>query len=180
MHPSVTTRSTPSTLVEEVRSKLPTTPRTTTTLPGGAASREAPTCARSGEGVAPQRSIVKEQRARSLRTLLAAGSLFLILLGLFCAIHQGEALAHLLLIRIPARSGAHSHPRIFIHHHNTQHVEPSPAAGVASEGILSPLEGRSMQDPANELPRIPLLGRRVNKGGGSMSCLNGRKGSQLI
>src|SRR5215208_1234624 len=80
MHPSVTTRSTPSTLVEEVRSILPTTPRTTTTLPGGAARREAPPCARSGEGVAPQRSIVKEQRARSLRTLLAAGSLCLILL----------------------------------------------------------------------------------------------------
>src|SRR5215212_11100399 len=80
MHPSVTTRSTPSTPAEEVRSILPTTPRTTTTLPGGAVSREAPPCARSGEGVAPQRSIVKEQRARSLRTLLAAGSLFLILL----------------------------------------------------------------------------------------------------
>src|SRR5919107_412017 len=80
MHPSVTTRSTPSTLVGEVGSKLPTTPRTSTTLPGGAASREAPPCARSGEGVAPQRSIVTEQRARSLRTLLAAGSLFLILL----------------------------------------------------------------------------------------------------
>src|SRR5215211_5999407 len=79
MHPSVTTRSTPSTLVEEVRSKLPTTPRTTTTLPGGAASREAPPRARSGEGVA-RRSIVTEQRARSLRTLLAAGSHFLILL----------------------------------------------------------------------------------------------------
>src|SRR5215216_245514 len=113
-----TSRSTPSTLVEEVRSNLPITIRTTTTLPGGAASREAPPCARSGEGVAPQRSIVTEQRARSLRTLLAAGSLFLILLGLFCAVHQGEALAHLLLIRILAGSGAHSHPRIFIHHHN--------------------------------------------------------------
>src|SRR5215217_3973785 len=117
MHPSVTTRSTPSTPAEEVRSKLPTTPRTTTILPGGAVSREAPPWARSAEGV-PRRSIVTEQRARSLRTLLAAGSLFLILLGLFCAVHQGEALPHLLLIRILARSGAHSHPRIYIHHHN--------------------------------------------------------------
>src|SRR5215217_561408 len=75
-----TSRSTLSTPVVEVRSNLPITARTTTILPGGAASREAPPCTRSGEGVAPQRSIVTEQRARSLRTLLAAGSLFLILL----------------------------------------------------------------------------------------------------
>jgi hypothetical protein len=36
------------------RSNLPTTPRTTTTLPGGAVSREAPPSSRSGEG-GPQR-----------------------------------------------------------------------------------------------------------------------------
>src|SRR5215213_2357145 len=112
-----TSRSTPSTLVGELRSTLQTTPRTTTTLPGGAVSREATPWARSAEGV-PRRSIVTEQIARSLRTLLAAGSLFLILLGLFCAVHQGEALAHLLHIRILAGSGAHSHPRIFVHQHN--------------------------------------------------------------
>jgi hypothetical protein len=45
-----------------------------------------------------------------------------------------------------------------------QHVVPSHAAGVASEGILSPLGGRFMQDPASELRRIPLPRNRVNRG----------------
>src|SRR5215211_5878436 len=43
-----------------------------------------------------------------------------------------------------------------------QHVVPSHAAGVASEGILWPLGGRFMQDPASELRRIPLPRSRVN------------------
>src|SRR5215208_7188928 len=45
-----------------------------------------------------------------------------------------------------------------------QHVVLSHAAGVASEGILSLLGVGSMQDRANELPRIPLLSTWVNKG----------------
>src|SRR5215208_5482178 len=44
-----------------------------------------------------------------------------------------------------------------------QHVVPSHAAGVASEGILSPLGGRFMQDPASELRRIPLPRTPVNR-----------------
>src|SRR5215211_4324319 len=117
MHPSVTTRSTPSTLVEEVRSKLPTTPRTTTTLPGGAANRHAPHWARTGEGVAPERPIGTEERPEPKN----ASSCWLSLsdfAALFCAVQLGEALSHLLLIRILARSGAYSPPRIVIHHHN--------------------------------------------------------------
>ena len=44
-----------------------------------------------------------------------------------------------------------------------QHVVPSHAAWEASEGILSPLGGRSMQHPANELRRILLPRTPVNK-----------------
>src|SRR5215207_165716 len=44
-----------------------------------------------------------------------------------------------------------------------QHVVLSHAAGVASEGILSLLGVGSMQDRANELRRIPLLGTSMNK-----------------
>src|SRR5215213_5172337 len=43
-----------------------------------------------------------------------------------------------------------------------QHVVPSHAAGVASEGILPPLGGRSMHYSANELRRIPLPRTWVN------------------
>src|SRR5215218_259375 len=44
-----------------------------------------------------------------------------------------------------------------------QHVVPSHAAGVASEGILPPLGGRSMHYSANELRRIPLVGNWAKK-----------------
>src|SRR5215211_6156500 len=47
-----------------------------------------------------------------------------------------------------------------------QHVVLSHAAGVASEGILPPLGGRSMHYSANELRRIPLPRR---------SCINLRE-----
>src|SRR5215213_10306841 len=48
-----------------------------------------------------------------------------------------------------------------MHHHNMLSV--SHAGRVASEGILWPLGGRSMHDPANELPRIPIPRTSVNK-----------------
>jgi hypothetical protein len=35
---------------------------------------------------------------------------------------------------------------------------------MASQAILAALRGRYMHDPASELPRILLLGTRVNKG----------------
>jgi hypothetical protein len=44
-----------------------------------------------------------------------------------------------------------------------QHVDPFHAAGVTSEGVLAPLGGRTMPDPANQLRRILLLGNMVNK-----------------
>ena len=110
-----------------------------------------------------RRSIVTEERTPSLRTLLELRALSLSdFAPLFSAVQLGEALPHLLLIRILASSGAYSAPRVFFHHHNSS--RSFPAAGVASEDILSPLEGRSMQDPASELLRIPLLSRWANKG----------------
>jgi hypothetical protein len=44
-----------------------------------------------------------------------------------------------------------------------QHVDLAHAAWWASEAILTPLRARSMHDPANELPRIPLLSTLVNR-----------------
>src|SRR5215218_9928287 len=51
---------------------------------------------------------------------------------------------------------AHIHPA-------PQHVDPGLLAPRPSEAILAALGGRSMQDPASELPRTPLLGTTVNK-----------------
>ena len=45
-----------------------------------------------------------------------------------------------------------------------QHVDPLHSAWWASEAILAALGGRSMHDPASELPRIPLPRTPVNKG----------------
>jgi hypothetical protein len=44
-----------------------------------------------------------------------------------------------------------------------QHVDLLPTAWGSSEAILAPLGGRSMQDPASELPRISILGTSVNR-----------------
>src|SRR5918995_6532078 len=44
-----------------------------------------------------------------------------------------------------------------------QYVDLAHAAWWAQEAILTPLRGRSMQDPANELRRIPLPRRWVNR-----------------
>src|SRR5215213_8828672 len=43
-----------------------------------------------------------------------------------------------------------------------QHVDPLHSAWWASEAILTALGGRSMHDPASELPRIPLPRTRVH------------------
>src|SRR5215213_8690169 len=45
-----------------------------------------------------------------------------------------------------------------------QHVDLTHVAQVASEATLAAPGGRSMQDPASELPRIPLPRTRVNRG----------------
>src|SRR5215208_2078097 len=45
-----------------------------------------------------------------------------------------------------------------------QHVVSTYAACVASEALLAALRGRSMQDPAYELRRIPLPRTPVNRG----------------
>ena len=45
-----------------------------------------------------------------------------------------------------------------------QHVGLTHVAQVAPEATLAAPGGRSMQDPASELPRIPLLRTWVNKG----------------
>ena len=45
-----------------------------------------------------------------------------------------------------------------------QHVDPSWSAWWASEAILAALGGRSMHDPATQLPRMPLPRTPVNKG----------------
>ena len=45
-----------------------------------------------------------------------------------------------------------------------QYVEPWHTVSEASGAVLAALGERSMQDPATELRRIPLLRRWVNKG----------------
>src|SRR5215204_2958254 len=45
-----------------------------------------------------------------------------------------------------------------------QHVDPLHTTVAASEGVLPPLGGHSMQDPVNELLRIPLPRTSVNRG----------------
>src|SRR5688500_15415412 len=44
-----------------------------------------------------------------------------------------------------------------------QHVDLLPTAWGSSEAVLAPLGGRSMQDPASELPRIHIPRTSVNR-----------------
>src|SRR5215211_173423 len=72
---------------------------------------------------------------------------------------------------IPTRTSRSTHimPRswafISLHIHPAPlHVDPTHAAGRASEAILAALGGRSMHDRAFELPRISLPRTSMNKG----------------
>src|SRR5215213_4575451 len=63
---------------------------------------------------------------------------------------------------------AHIHPA-------PQHVDPGLLAPRPSEAILAALGGRSMQDPASELLRTPLLGNKVNRAANAhSSCPDSR------
>ena len=55
---------------------------------------------------------------------------------------------------------AYAPPGIFMHRH---YIDPTHAAERPAEAILAALGGRFMQDPASELPRIPLPRTPVNR-----------------
>ena len=54
-----------------------------------------------------------------------------------------------------------------------QHVDPRVPCWMPSQAILAALRGESMQDPANELLRTPLLGTRVNKASKALCGIHG-------
>jgi hypothetical protein len=106
---------------------------------------------------------VNGRESPELEAFLGSGLSLCDFAPLFCAVHQGEALCASPPYVCGYLLGAgliHLLGTLFT---TTTCVEPSPAAGVVSEGIHSPLGGRSMQDLGYELPRMHLPHTWVNR-----------------